>query len=102
MLVFCPFSSSSSFSHPPYSAASHAPLCSVVALSVRGLEGEEGAEQEAELSPVGSERQLEAWWHYALPPRHAVSAAVAACSVKGEGGWASDLFVFTPTLQKEE
>lgn len=62
---------------------------------------------------VHSERQLQAWWQYALPPRHAVSAAVAACSVEGgrglEGecvgggrGWAPDLFVFTPTLQKEK
>lgn len=49
-----------------------------------------------------SERLLQAAEHYSLSPLHAVSAAVAAYAVKEgrEGGY--DLFVFTPTSQKEE
>ncbi|KAK5859511.1 hypothetical protein PBY51_021063 [Eleginops maclovinus] len=47
--------------------------------------GEEEDEQALVLC-VCCEGQLEALRRYALPPRHAVSAAaVAACSVKGEG-----------------
>lgn len=46
--------------------------------------GEEEDEQDAVLYVV-CVWQLLAWWQYALPPRHAVSAAVAACSVQGEG-----------------
>lgn len=43
--------------------------------------------------------QLQAWWLYVLPPRHSVSAAVAACSV--QGGWAAEPFVFMLGLLKE-
>lgn len=41
-----------------------------------------------------SERQLQAWWHYAPSARHAVSAAVAACSVKRGGGGGVGLLTY--------
>lgn len=69
----------------------------VIHKRTRGVKtaGEEEDEQNGSaVSCVHSERQLQAWWQYALSPRHDVSAAVAVCSVKGEGNGGVGLLTY--------
>lgn len=62
--------------------SSHFPLCCRCVVWGLRAAGEEENEQEVALWVTWL---LRAWSQYVLPPRHAVSAAVAACSVVGEG-----------------
>lgn len=85
LFVSCSFFSVSMFLF--FTHLIHCALCCVVCETSESSSSSGGGGKRAGGSALlCSERQFEARWRYALPPRHAVSAAVAACSVKEGGG----------------